>query len=556
MSREPEPKISKVRRGGVDIPMIQDPLLFTVRYRLRPPEHSRTLVSPTNSSRREFARRIYGIKNKQTTLYEAPTIEERDILMDDVFRQSDEIEFASHVFRIHRPNRAIDQRPRTEIILDNRIALIFKIDGKPNGAEECAEVVDKIESRYGLSRIWSSDDFEQWNPAEFPLIVIVQLTRQSKYNPIRITNELNGLDEEVDPPPLLKTAEPCLILPRDTRAEPGDALFKKQWHLKNENLYDGVKGADINATKAWDHGSGFGHPDIVVAVVDSGFDLNHKDLQRYVQPFDASLYPTKPNPNPNTFTATHGTNCAGIAIAKRGAGDVVGVAPDCSWMPIRIDMEHLGDFEELVAFLYAGLNGADVISCSWGYPGKDMTMPELTHWAIAWCALAGRNGKGIPIFFAAGNGGDSVDPDPYATHPQVMTVAASTDINTKTVYSEYGESIFICAPSSGGYKYVVTTDPLGEEGWSLDGYAIYNFGYTSAAAPMVAGVAALMLSANTSLTRTQVRNILKRTANHIDSGNTHRADKGGHSLFFGYGRVNAGDAVVAATAPTPGDSVP
>jgi subtilisin-like proprotein convertase family protein len=161
----------------------------------------------------------------------------------------------------------------------------------------------------------------------------------------------------------------------------------------------------------------------------------------------------------------------------------------------------------------------------------------------------------------------------FAVHPDVMTVSASTSLNKKAAYSNWGGNVSVCAPSNNappgmwfqetGFVYtqpaivsslfglgVFTTDQIGAAGYDAGNFT-KNFGGTSSSTPIVAGVAALVLSANPDLTAQQVKRILQDTADKIVdnnpdlqlgvSGGTY--DSNGHSQWFGYGKVNAAKAV-------------
>jgi subtilisin-like proprotein convertase family protein len=161
-------------------------------------------------------------------------------------------------------------------------------------------------------------------------------------------------------------------------------------------------------------------------------------------------------------------------------------------------------------------------------------------------------------------------------HPDVITVAASTSLNRKAAYSNWGAEVSVCAPSNNappgvglqetGYVFtppqirgalpglgIVTTDRVGAAGYATDNIAI-DFGGTSSACPLVAGVAALVLSANPDLTAAEVRQLLQQTADKIVDPNpdpqfgfrkgTYEAS--GRCDWFGYGKVNAAKAVQAA----------
>lgn len=214
-------------------------------------------------------------------------------------------------------------------------------------------------------------------------------------------------------------------------------------------------------------------------------------------------------------------------------------------------------------FEWTARQGADVISCSWGYAdgtGSDDPLPDNIAAAFEFCVTHGRGGKGIPIFWAAGNGDESVSLDGYAACPNVIAVAASTSRSEKAWYSDYGPEIWVCAPSSGddtlGELSIFTTDRRGAAGYNGGSTALGDttgdytgdFGGTSSAAPLAAGIGALVLSANPDLHQSpssgrgrEVSEILAATAQKIGDGYTN-----GHSPRFGFGRIDAAAAVAEA----------
>jgi subtilisin family serine protease len=173
----------------------------------------------------------------------------------------------------------------------------------------------------------------------------------------------------------------------------------------------------------------------------------------------------------------------------------------------------------------------------------------------------GRGGLGTLMFFSVGNGfsANFWTRRPYASHARTMGIGSVTDGDVKAGYSNWGDSIDLCTPSSGGTKGIMTTtipgdgDTAGHTGGALD----YNssFGGTSASTPLAAGVAALVLSMDPTLTWQEVRTILIRTAERIDTGNTDldglwRDDDGDgvdeYSWWYGFGMVDAARAVCVA----------
>jgi len=248
------------------------------------------------------------------------------------------------------------------------------------------------------------------------------------------------------------------------------------------------------------------------------------------------------------------------ADGKFGAS---GVAPLAKLMPIRM-MSQLGSQGEANAFYWAAENGADVISCSWGPadgrwwdpndPLHDtvVPLPDSTRLALDYVVTRGRNGKGCIVLFAAGNGNESVDNDGYASYERVLAVAASNDRSVRSVYSDFGDAIF-CAFPSNDFEFpeedrpapltpgIWTTDRTARPGYSNDDYT-NSFGGTSSACPGAAGVAALVLSCNPSLTRDEVNDVLRRACEQIDPEDG-EYDEQGHSHLYGYGRLNAESAV-------------
>jgi subtilisin family serine protease len=133
---------------------------------------------------------------------------------------------------------------------------------------------------------------------------------------------------------------------------------------------------------------------------------------------------------------------------------------------------------------------------------------------------------------------DSLYPASYA---KTIAVGAATDCDLRSDYSGYAGHLDFLAPSNGGWNDIATLDPVGTIGWTPDDYKL-NFGGTSAATPLAAGIAALMLSVNPTLTEAEIRTILHNTCEKV-GGVTYTA---GTHPQYGYGRVNAAMAVESA----------
>ena len=128
-----------------------------------------------------------------------------------------------------------------------------------------------------------------------------------------------------------------------------------------------------------------------------------------------------------------------------------------------------------------------------------------------------------------------------ANYSNAIAVGASTDCDLRSDYSQYHGKLDFVAPSNGGWNDVATLDPLGNVGWTSSDYKM-SFGGTSAATPLAAGIAALMLSRNPSLTATEIRNLMHNTCDKIG----YDSYTNGVAEHYGYGRVNAARAVSAA----------
>ena len=138
---------------------------------------------------------------------------------------------------------------------------------------------------------------------------------------------------------------------------------------------------------------------------------------------------------------------------------------------------------------------------------------------------------------------DPISPDSLypASYAKTIAVGAATDCDRRSDYSGYAGHLDFLAPSNGGWNDIATLDPVGAVGWTPDDFKM-NFGGTSSATPLAAGIAALMLSVNPTLTENEIRTILHNTCDKI-GGVTYT---NGTHPEYGYGRVNAARAVESA----------
>jgi hypothetical protein len=353
-------------------------------------------------------------------------------------------------------------------------------------------------------------------------------------------------------------AHPNFLASRKLCFIPNDPQFAQhQWHLKNTGQANGTVGADVDAELAWNLTQG--SSSITVAIADTGIDFTHEDfnvmidgLPKVRDPRDVVHGDDDPSPQLTDADGSHGTAASGVAVAAMNNGlDTASIAPNCRLMPIQLYAESTftPNATEADAFTWAADHGADIMSNSWGPDNADTPLPDATRAAIDHATTTGRGGKGMVIFFAAGNNNFNTSRNNYANYAGVVAVAASTNRDLKASYSNFGDAISVAACSSGGTKSICTTDVTGSRGYSAGNFTT-TFGGTSSASPLAAGVAALVLSVNPNLTWRQVKLVLERSAERIDPANGNY-DVNGHSALYGYGRVNANQAVQLAVAGGP-----
>jgi subtilisin family serine protease len=349
-------------------------------------------------------------------------------------------------------------------------------------------------------------------------------------------------------------AHPNFLASRSPRFVPNDPQYSNQWHLNNTGQGGGTAGADVRAEAAWEITRG--SADVSIAIADTGIDYQHADfnvptdegLPKVHSPRDVVHGDDDPSPQASDANTSHGTAAAGVAVAEFDNNlDTAGIAPKCRFIPIQLYAESTftPNRTEADAFTWAADHGAAVMSNSWGPDNDDTPLPDATRAAIDYATSTGRGGKGTVIFFAAGNSNDDTDRDNYVSYSKVIAVAATTNFDTRAAYSRFGRAVSISAPSSGGSLGITTTDVTGSGGYNAAGDFTNAFGGTSSASPLAAGVAALMLSVNPDLTWQEVKAVLEETADKIDPAGADY-DASGHSIYYGYGRVNALAAVERA----------
>jgi subtilisin-like proprotein convertase family protein len=334
----------------------------------------------------------------------------------------------------------------------------------------------------------------------------------------------------------------------------GDTLLENQWNLKARTL----EPAGANVRAAWSTSLGTG---VVIGIVDDGLQHTHPDLQpNYAPALSFDFNQNDPDPAPTTggdcgTADCHGTSVGGIAAARGGNNiGAAGAARSASLAGLRLTSAAISD-EHIASALGHQPNAIHVLNNSWGPSDDGETIQgpgPMTEAAIASAATTGRGGLGRVILWAAGNGlqdSDNCNFDGFANNRFVIAVGALADSGGQAPYSESCSAMFVTAPSDGGSRGITTTDLTGSSGYSSPSADDYTstFGGTSAAAPLVSGVVALMLQANPALTLRDVQHLLVRSSHRINPGNAGwTSARYPHHESFGFGLIDAAAAVAQA----------
>lgn len=381
----------------------------------------------------------------------------------------------------------------------------------------------------------------------------------------------------------------CITVNADIPATPqGDPYYSKQWHLKNtgqagNNGAVATAGEDINVEPVWNSCNNSGSckgEGITIAVVDTGIETSHEDLKANISPsLKSRLYPFDGNPIDGEPTpastakysdAGHGTYVAGLIAARDDNGvGVRGVAPRASLVGYRL-LTNMSTSNMVDAMTYQATQ-LSISNNSW-LPSDDNTAqlaPGDTFWqgAVDTGLTNGRHGRGIIYVFSGGNGALNQHRSDYsgtANYKGVIAVASTNANGVRSRVSSPGANLWISAPGGDGCDLlgVTTTDLSGNAGmnnpsspnqYDLIGDKTGNYTQcmtgTSAAAPIVSGVVALILQANPDLSWRDVRAILASTARKNDASDAGwSTNAGGFHINdkYGFGVVNAAAAVTAA----------
>jgi thermitase len=312
---------------------------------------------------------------------------------------------------------------------------------------------------------------------------------------------LNALNHN----PNIEFAEPNYLLSPET--VPNDPFYPYAWHLPK-----------IGAPAAWDVTTGSSN--IVIAILDSGVEATHPDLAPLLIP-GWNFYDN----NADTRDVTgHGTPVAGAAAAAGNNGQgVAGVAWGCRIMPVRIcDTNGYASLSMIANGLtWAADHGARVANISFRASSGSTITSAAQYF----------QSKGGVVTVSAGNNGIF---DSAADNLYVLTVSATDADDAVASFSNTGNNVDLAAPGVN----LETTTTGGDYGSGTG---------TSFSAPVVAGVAALVLSANPTLSGSQVQQILKNSADDLGAA--------GWDTSYGWGRANASNAVRMAVSAVAADTI-
>ena len=360
-----------------------------------------------------------------------------------------------------------------------------------------------------------------------------------------------------------------------------DTYLSLQWHLENTGPLPGYPsmkaGEDLRVKPVWN--AGLRGEGIRVAVLDDGLEVTHEDLWPNIVTGSRN-YRTEAGmiglsvtsggkvaglegfPMPCSSDDTHGTSVAGLIAARDGNGTgVSGVAPRAQLVGLNILASNF--VADTLDALSHDLDRNHVYNNSWGATDNGHLATPEPNWSSYNDTLrnglkTGRNGLGAIYVFSGGNGAIQTDYsslDGGVSAMGIVNVCATNAMGKRAPYSERGANLTVCAPSADAtddQQPEVTTT-------SVQNDYTHTFNGTSASAPMVSGVIALMLQANPKLTWRDVPLILARTARKVDEQDggwrdyrsplgyaQGRYDVLHYSHHYGFGVANADAAVQLA----------
>lgn len=426
-----------------------------------------------------------------------------------------------------------------EFLITDRIIVTFK---KPATHAALTEFMAK----YALILI------KKYSDTEF----LFQLTEQTGMNPVKLVVRITETESSI------AVCEHDLNrrVKRNRLNLPTDAKYNQQWHL-HQRLVNAEfdQRSSSNCEEAWTLLGHFGSSDVVIGITDDGCRIDHPDFDSpgkfaswgYMSGLTL-VHRDAISANPQQMYqlgSDHGTACNGVTGAEVDASLVVGAAPGCRLLPIKWESDDEGLFisdDKFMTVLNFISDKVDALSNSWGISPAETWSSNVVNKIKSLAITGGRRGKGIVFLWASGNencpieftsnlnipytSGVEVRPDGSGvwvgvetsktfSHnlvgvPGVIHIAALASNAQRSHYSNYGTGISLCAPTNNVHEYHRLSVPgLGITTTSGEGPLFdAEFGGTSSATPLIAGIVGLVVSANPSLTSLEVISVLQRTA--------------------------------------------
>jgi subtilisin-like proprotein convertase family protein/subtilisin family serine protease len=538
-----------------------------------------------------------GFQNAQQVSSASSRITVAPAKLDDVMKQLRQVAPTHHAYQVAETGE--------DYLISDRVFITFK-------STLADQAVSEFAGKYGLLLK------EKYGDRDY----LFQLTDHTGMNPVKLVVALT----ENEPQVALVENDLNYNINKMQIALPTDPEYQRQWHLHQHFSHpDYDPRSSSRCEDAWNILNNFGSADVVIGVSDDGCKVDHPDFDSSGKFAGWGYFSGSTLVTNRDISATpqgmyeagndHGTCCAGVIGAEVDASLTVGAAPGCRLLPVK--WQSLGggglaisDSRVLALLAYVG-DKIDVLSNSWGGVPRNLWSQTVVNRITDLAKTGGRRGKGIVFLWAAGNencpmnhqatvdvpftpgwefgaGNKPTWVGPKTARlfqnnlvglPGVMHVAALGSTAQRSHYSNYGPGLGICAPSNNLHSYyrlqsirglgIVTTsggkEPVDRE-----------FGGTSSATPLVAGIIGLVISANPDLSALEVISVVKRTASKdlnftpypktpaanfdpnpvwdvspiapFDKGDFTDIESpdGTWSPWFGYGKVDAAAAVAEA----------